>query len=159
MGCLKLQKLEYLENGTQLFSEIKKILNLCLRWHNLRSYRFVAEVTSKVIYFGLLSFQYQPVSCLTKILVSQFKKLFYFLETIWMMIHFIQISIFFFLSISMLIQNNKPGSSFFYFTFTQYEFVFGPVITKTTDESQTNTDESQTSTSESKTSHRQVTDD
>ena len=51
----------------------------------------------------------------------------------------------------MLIQNNKPGSSFFYFTFTQYEFVYGPVITKTTDESQTSHRQVQAS-------QRQVTD-
>ena len=30
MGWLKIQKLEYLENRTQLFYEIKKILNLYL---------------------------------------------------------------------------------------------------------------------------------
>ena len=35
MGWLKIQKLEYLENKTEFFSEI-------------RSYRFVAEVTFKV---------------------------------------------------------------------------------------------------------------
>ena len=40
MGWLKIQKLEYLENGT-----FKKILNLCFRWYILRSYSFVAEVT------------------------------------------------------------------------------------------------------------------
>ena len=45
MGWLKIQKLEYLENGTWFFYEIKKILNLYLRWHILRSYRFLAEVT------------------------------------------------------------------------------------------------------------------
>ena len=28
----------------------KKILNLCLRWHILRSYRFSAEVTFKIIF-------------------------------------------------------------------------------------------------------------
>ena len=27
MGWLKIQKLEYLENGTELFNEIKKFLN------------------------------------------------------------------------------------------------------------------------------------
>ena len=41
MGWLKMQKLEYLENGN------KKILNVCLRQHILRSYRFLAEVTFK----------------------------------------------------------------------------------------------------------------
>ena len=30
-----------------IFLWIKKILNLCLRWHNLRSYCFLAEVTFK----------------------------------------------------------------------------------------------------------------
>ena len=47
MGWLKLQNLEYLENGTWFFYEIKKILNLCLRWHILRSYCFLAEVIFK----------------------------------------------------------------------------------------------------------------
>ena len=42
---LKIQKHEYLENGTYFFYEIKKILNLRFRWHILRSYHFVAEVT------------------------------------------------------------------------------------------------------------------
>ena len=37
-----MRKLEHLENGTQFFYEI-----LCFRWHILRSYRFVAEVTFK----------------------------------------------------------------------------------------------------------------
>ena len=45
MGWLKIQKLEYLENGTLFFYEIKKILNLYLRWHISSSYRFLAEVT------------------------------------------------------------------------------------------------------------------
>ena len=40
MRCLKIQKLEYFENG-------KKIFNLCLRWHILRNNCFVAEVTFK----------------------------------------------------------------------------------------------------------------
>ena len=40
MARLKIQKLEYLVNGTELFSEIKKILNLSLRWLILRSYLF-----------------------------------------------------------------------------------------------------------------------
>ena len=48
-GMVKNTKLEYLENGTQLFYEIKKIINLYLRWHVLRSYCFVAEVTFKKI--------------------------------------------------------------------------------------------------------------
>ena len=37
---VKKQKLKYLENGTKIFYEINKILNLCLRWHILTSYRF-----------------------------------------------------------------------------------------------------------------------
>ena len=48
MGWLKIQKLEYLENKT-IFLRNKKILNLCLRQHILRSYRFVAEVTLNVL--------------------------------------------------------------------------------------------------------------
>ena len=32
-----------------IFLRNKKILNLCLRWHILRSYRFVAEVTFKYV--------------------------------------------------------------------------------------------------------------
>ena len=46
-GGLNIQKLEYLENGTY-FSTKWKILNMCLRWHIFRSYRFVAEVTFKI---------------------------------------------------------------------------------------------------------------
>ena len=45
MGWLKIQKLEYLENKTSFIYEIKKILDLRLRWHILRSYCFLAEVT------------------------------------------------------------------------------------------------------------------
>ena len=45
MRWLEIQKLECLENGTQLFQKMKKILNLCLKWHILRSYRFAMEVT------------------------------------------------------------------------------------------------------------------
>ena len=30
-GSFEIQKLEYLENGTKLFCEIKKFFNLCLR--------------------------------------------------------------------------------------------------------------------------------
>ena len=48
MGWLKIQKLEHLENKKKIFCE-KKILNLCFRWHILRSYRFVADVTFKQI--------------------------------------------------------------------------------------------------------------
>ena len=54
MEWLKIQKLEYLENGTYFFYEIKKILNLCFRWHILRSYRSVAEVTFKHYYLNPL---------------------------------------------------------------------------------------------------------
>ena len=42
-----MQNLEYLENGTKPFYEIK-ILKLYLRFLILRSYRFVAEVTFKL---------------------------------------------------------------------------------------------------------------
>ena len=39
----------------------KKILNLCLRWHILRSYRFLAEVTFKVcVRYFLSSFYFPP---------------------------------------------------------------------------------------------------
>ena len=44
---IKIQKLEYFENGTQLFYETQEILNLCIRWPILRCYRFVVEVTFK----------------------------------------------------------------------------------------------------------------
>ena len=50
MGWLKIRKLEFLENETQFFCKVKKILNLCLRWHILRSYCFVAEVTFNMIW-------------------------------------------------------------------------------------------------------------
>ena len=43
MGWLKIQTLEYLENGT--FLRNKKVLKLCLRQHILRTYSFVMEVT------------------------------------------------------------------------------------------------------------------
>ena len=42
-GMVKNAKLEYLENGTQPFHEIKN-LNLCFRCNVLSSYRFVAEL-------------------------------------------------------------------------------------------------------------------
>ena len=45
MGWLNIQILKYLENRTSLRN--KNILNLCFRWHILRSYRFVAEVSFK----------------------------------------------------------------------------------------------------------------
>ena len=44
MGWLKIQKHEYLKNGTWLLQS-KKILNLCLRWHILQSYCFLTEAT------------------------------------------------------------------------------------------------------------------
>ena len=44
---LKTEKLEYLENKT-IFLQNKKILNLCLRWHILRSCCFVVEVTFNI---------------------------------------------------------------------------------------------------------------
>ena len=34
----------------ELIYETKKILNLCLRWHILRSYHFVVKVTFKDIF-------------------------------------------------------------------------------------------------------------
>ena len=45
-GMFKNKKLEYLERNI-IFLGNKKILNLCFRWHILRSYPFVAEVTFK----------------------------------------------------------------------------------------------------------------
>ena len=43
-GMVKNTKFDYLENETT-FLRNKKISNLCLRWHILRSYRFIVEVT------------------------------------------------------------------------------------------------------------------
>ena len=43
MEGLQIKELVYLNNGAFLWN--KKNLNLNLRWHILRSYRFVAEVT------------------------------------------------------------------------------------------------------------------
>ena len=43
-----MQKLDYLENRMELFYEI----NLYLRWHTLRTYCFVAEVTFKKKLYG-----------------------------------------------------------------------------------------------------------
>ena len=43
-GMVKNTKFDYLENETT-FLRNKKIINLCLRWHILRSYRFIVEVT------------------------------------------------------------------------------------------------------------------
>ena len=76
MGWLKIQKLEYLENGTELFYETKKILNLYLRWHILRSYRFVAEVTFKV---GLSPSKNFFVICSTESPLKMTKNAFYFI--------------------------------------------------------------------------------
>ena len=42
------KKLEYLESGRFLWN--KKILNLCFRWHILRSYRFAAKITFKALF-------------------------------------------------------------------------------------------------------------
>ena len=56
---LKIQKRKYLENATSLLHE-KKFLNLCLRWRNLGSHRFVADVTFQYrwkIARGLSNFQ------------------------------------------------------------------------------------------------------
>ena len=55
MGWLKIQNIEYLENRTELFYKTKKIINLWLRWHILKSYCFVAEVT---IFSPYLVFQW-----------------------------------------------------------------------------------------------------
>ena len=46
-GMVKLHKLEYLEQNIT-FLQNEKILNLCLRWHVLRSYCFVAELTFNI---------------------------------------------------------------------------------------------------------------
>ena len=46
MGWLKIQKLEYLEDETFLFYEIRKFVT-CASNNLLRSYRFVVEVNSK----------------------------------------------------------------------------------------------------------------
>ena len=49
MRWLKIQKFENFDNGTQPSYKVKTFLvNLCLRWHILRSYCFVVEVTFKV---------------------------------------------------------------------------------------------------------------
>ena len=58
MEWLKIQKLEYLENKTN-FLRNKIILNLCLRWHTLRSYHFAAEVTFNEFFSELLVIVYQ----------------------------------------------------------------------------------------------------
>ena len=60
VGWLKIQKLEYLiENN---FSMKQKNLNLCLPRHILRSYRFVAEVTFKGLFFYIMIWQDFKVS-------------------------------------------------------------------------------------------------
>ena len=46
-GMVKLHKLEYLEQNIT-FLQNEKILNLCLRWHILRSYCFVVELTFNI---------------------------------------------------------------------------------------------------------------
>ena len=38
-----------------IFLRNKKIVNLCFRWHILRSYRFVMEVTFKVVSFTVVA--------------------------------------------------------------------------------------------------------
>ena len=48
MVSFKIQKFEYLESGTQLFYEIKKIL-ICASDTHFDKLRFVAEVTFKEI--------------------------------------------------------------------------------------------------------------
>ena len=45
MEWLKIGKLEYLENRTELFYEIKKKFIFRFKWHILRSFHFVVEVT------------------------------------------------------------------------------------------------------------------
>ena len=52
MGWLKIQKLEYLESGTEFFYEIKKFLT-CASYDTLRVFRFVAEVTFKLFKLAL----------------------------------------------------------------------------------------------------------
>ena len=41
----------------RIFLRNKKILNLCLRWHILRSYRFVAEITFDICQFKFLQYK------------------------------------------------------------------------------------------------------
>ena len=64
MEWLKIRKLEYLEKEQTVLRN-KKILNLCLRWHILRSYHFVAEVTLKLPNMNLSELSFL---CLFKIL-------------------------------------------------------------------------------------------
>ena len=47
-GMVKNTKTWILWEQNIIFLRNKKVLNLCLRWHNLRSYHFVLEVTFKV---------------------------------------------------------------------------------------------------------------
>ena len=49
MGWLKIQNLNILKQNI-IFLRNKEILNLCFRWHILRSYCFVVEVTFKSFY-------------------------------------------------------------------------------------------------------------
>ena len=53
-GWLKIQTWIFWERNIN-FLQNKKILNLCLRWHILRSYRFLAEVTFKAKVFTYLN--------------------------------------------------------------------------------------------------------
>ena len=50
LGLLKIKIFDYLENGIQLFYEIKKFLNYA--WHILKSYCFVGEVTFNTLMSG-----------------------------------------------------------------------------------------------------------
>ena len=56
----KIQKLEYLENGTKN----KKILNLCLRRHISRNYRFATEVTLTIKNITQIKLEKQIETCL-----------------------------------------------------------------------------------------------
>ena len=56
----KIQKFEYLENGTKN----KKILNLCLRRHISRNYRFAAEVTLTIKNITQIKLEKQIETCL-----------------------------------------------------------------------------------------------
>ena len=53
MEWLKMQKLNNLRTEHNFST---KILNLCFRWHILRSYRFVVEVTFKKIACSVTTF-------------------------------------------------------------------------------------------------------
>ena len=60
-GMVKNRKTQISWQRNIIFLRNKKILNLCLRWHILRSYCFVAEVTFKV---------YGVIKCLNKNLIT-----------------------------------------------------------------------------------------